>query len=139
MSIETAIARFRDRQAGQFSEDVVVYRQVGELSTNPTTGAVTRTFTEVYDGPCKIRPADRSGNDVRAGETEVRTLDMVGKFPVDTALRKDDVVDVEDSTFDATMVGRRYRVTEAPADGWQIAKVVRLEEIQVPELNLESA
>lgn len=136
MSIESAIARFRTKQADQFSDTVTVARQVGELITDSETGEVTRDFTPIYAGLCKIRPADRAGQDVHVGETELRRLTMVGKFPVDEDIRKDDVVTVTASRFDATMVGRQYRVTEHPADGWQIAKVVGLEETLVPELTL---
>lgn len=132
MSIASAITRFRTRQAAQFSDTVTVRRQVGEASTDSITGGVTRNRDVVYSGPCKVRPADRSGFDVHAGETEFRRIAMVGKFPVDQDIRKDDLVTVTASTFDATMVGRQYRVTDHAADGWQIAKVVGLEELLVP-------
>lgn len=134
MSVATAIARFRSKQAEQFGETVTVGRQVGELATDADTGAVTRTFTTVYAGRCKIRPAGHVGSDVRAAETELRRIEMIAKFPVNQDIRKDDVVTVTASKFDTTMVGRQYRVTEHPADGWQIAKVVGLEETLVPEL-----
>lgn len=134
MTIATAIARFRARQAEQFTDSGTVYRQVGELTTDPDTGAVTRTFAAVYVGPCKIRPAERSGSDLTTGETEVRLIDVAGKFPVDTDLRLNDVLVMDDSAYDTTMAGRQYRITEANADAWQIAKVVGLEETLVPEL-----
>lgn len=139
MSIETAIARFRARQAEQFSDEITFSRPAGELVTDSETGAVTQPYEDAYEGPCKIRPADRGGNDVDAGETELRMVDMVGKFPVDSDIRKDDIGVVTASEYDASMVGRQYRVTEAPADGWQIARVVGLEETLVPELNPESS
>lgn len=135
MTIETAIARFRAKQAEQFSDEATVARQDGELTTNSTTGEVSREFDEVYDGPCKIRPADRTGRDVEAGETELRLVTMIGKFPVDSDIRRDDIVTVVASTYDAGMVDRQYRVTDAPGDGWQIARVVYLEETVVPELH----
>lgn len=139
MSIETAIARFRAKQAVQFTDEATVSRQVGDLETDPDTGAVTRTFEEVYAGPCKIRPAETIGRDVTAGETELRLLRMEGKFPVDSDIRENDVVVVSSSTYDAGMAGRQYRVTDAPADAWQIARVAHLEETLVPELNPESS
>lgn len=135
MSISTAIARFRARQAEQFSDTANVLRQVGELETDPDTGAVTRNLTTVHAGePCKIRPSGRTGSDIQAGETELRRIGMEGKFTVDLDIRKDDIVKVTASRFDASMVDRTYRVTEHQADGWQIARVLDLEEILVPEL-----
>lgn len=140
MSIDTAIARFRARQAEQFSDEVTVSRPVGELVTDSTTGAVTQTYDSIYeDRPCKIRPAERSGNDVAAGETELRMVDMVGKFAVNDDIRKDDILTVTASLYDTSMVARQYRVTEAPADAWQIARIVGLEETLVPALNPESS
>jgi hypothetical protein len=139
MSIASAITRFRARQAEQFSDEVIVSRAVGDLETDSTTGAVTQPYDEVYEGVCKIRPAGRSADDVSAGDTELRLVDMLGKFPVDTDLRKDDIVTVAASTYDASMVTRQYRITEVPADAWQIARVVGLEETLVPALNPESS
>lgn len=134
MTIETAITRFRAKQAEQFTDEATVSRPNGAPATDPDTGAVTQLYAEVYDGPCKLRPAERRGSDIEAGETEVRVFDMVGKFPVDEDIRHGDIVTVTDSLYDATMVGRQYRVAEAPADAWQIAKVLSLEEVLVPEL-----
>lgn len=139
MSIATAITRFRSRQADQFSDEAIVSRPTGELDTDPSTGEVTQDYDDVYEGVCKIRPADRSGSDVTAGETTLRMIDMVGKFPVDEDIQKDDIVTVTASLYDASMVGRQYRVTEVPADAWQIARVVGLEETLVPELNVEGS
>jgi hypothetical protein len=140
MSIDTAITRFRARQAEQFSDEATVSRPVGELVTDPDTGAVTQPYDTIYeDRPCKIRPAGHSGNDVTAGETELRMIGMTGKFAVDDDIRKDDILTVTASLYDASMPGRQYRVTEAPADAWQIARVVGLEEALVPELNPESS
>lgn len=135
MSIESAITRFRDRQADQFADEATVSRQDGDLETDPDTGAVTRNFDIVYTGPCKIRPAERTGNDTTAGETEVRLVTMVGKFPVDSDIRTHDVVTVDDSTYDTGMIDRQFRVTDVPADSWQIARVAYLEETVVPELH----
>lgn len=137
MSIATAIARFRAKQADQFTDEATVSRPVGEPTTDSTTGEVTQDYTDVLAGPCKIRPLERSGSDVTAGETRVRQVDVGGKWPVDSDIRNDDIVTVTASEYDASMVGRQYRVTEVNADGWQIARVVGLEETLVPELNVE--
>lgn len=44
MSFDSALARFRTRQADQFSDTVIVSRQIGETTTDHTTGDVTRDF-----------------------------------------------------------------------------------------------
>lgn len=139
MTIDSAITRFRAKQAEQFTETVTVLRPVGELEWDPDTGDVDQDYDDVYDGPCKIRPTDRSGLDTPAGETEIQRLDEEGKFPVDTDVRRDDIVLVTASLYDAGMVNATYRVTTVPKDGWQIARVTTLEQITVPTLNAVSA
>lgn len=138
MSFDTTLEFFRDQQAEQFTDSATVNRPVGEMTYDPDAGSV-QDYDEVYSGECKIRPADRSGNEVGAGQTEMVILDSTGKFPVDADLQKDDIVVVTASTYDAGMVGRQYRISSAPADGWQIARVTVLEETLVPALNMDSA
>lgn len=134
MSVESAIRRFRRKQIRQASDTVTVARPTGDPVTNSETGAVTQPSTEVYAGKAKIRPAGQAGRDVETGETELRRIVSVAKFPPDTDIHKDDIITVTASRFDATMVGRQYRAVEHPGDGWQIAKTVLIEEVLVPQV-----
>lgn len=131
MSIDSAINRFRSRQAEQFTTTVAVTRPA-------TTGTYTRDdgyqrpATTVYEGVCKIRPAEQRGSEPQSGERQIGVLDFVGKFPVDTELARDDIVTVTDSGHDARLVGKRFKVTDTLLDEWQIAAVYALEHIAAP-------
>jgi len=129
MSLETAIARFRARQADLFRDTATVYR--------PTTGGtltagnvyVPSVATILYSGPCLMRAFTWEGTTVESADQEVRLRRLRAKFPVDTDVEKDDVVVASASTFDASLVGVSFRATDVFRDGWQICRVCILEEI----------
>lgn len=136
MTVDSAIRRFRTRQAEQFTTTATVTRRVGEPEFDPDTGAVTETAETVYTGPCKIRPDTiRSTGEADTGQTSVSLPDYNGKFPVDTDIQRGDTVTVTASVYDAGMVGRSFTVTMAQSDEWQISRVALLEEVVVPLLN----
>jgi hypothetical protein len=130
MSLASTIARARAFQAKQFTSTGSITRETAPGSINPTTGVYTPpTTSNVYTGVCSVRPAGNVGSDVQAGEVEVRSGDFVVRLPVNTVVKKDDVVAVTASTYDSGLVGRKFRITDVPADDLQIARVAMLEEI----------
>jgi hypothetical protein len=129
MSLDSAINYFRSKQAALFAATCTITRSVGEPTFNPSTGEYTPAgTTTIYTGACNVRPRG-SGSDVQVGEQELRLSTYVGKLPVNTAVKKDDVLTVTASTYDAGMVGKSFRITDVPSDGWQIARAVGLEEV----------
>lgn len=130
MSFETAITRFRRKQAARFTTESLVQRQVSEGEFNETTGLhEPPEMQTIYSGPCLIRAVAWVGSDVQLGEREVRLRGLRGKYPVDTPIRKDDLVTVTASRHDADLVGQVLRVTDVLRDEWQTARVVTLEEV----------
>lgn len=130
MTIATAVTRFRRRQAEQFSETATVTRPVGPPAFNRESEEVEQDYDAVTVGLCKIRPAQRAyGREVQAGEREVVLSPYVGKWPVDTPLRVNDVVTVTASLYDADLAVATFRVAAVHLDGWQIARVAELERI----------
>lgn len=137
MSVGSAITRFRARQAAQFSATAAVHRPVGEVTFTPETGSV-QPYDLIYPAiACKLTSEDRSGNDASAGETVVRLVDQLIKFPVESDLRMDDIVTITASTHNPTDVGRQYRVTDVDRREWQISRRCNVEETLVPQLNEE--
>jgi hypothetical protein len=129
MGVDAAIARFRRRQEGLFTEEVEVRRPAGEGAFDPDTGLHEGAVPgAVYEGPALVRSFSWEGTDVQTGEREVRLRGARAKFPHDTAVRKDDVVVVTSSRHDGGLAGRRYRITDVLHDGWQIVRVAVLEE-----------
>lgn len=94
---------------------------------NSDTGTYSAGGATTYTGPCKIRLAPRVGQDIDAGETEIRGADFNGHFPVDTDMAVNDVVTVTASATDPAIVGRRLRVTDVALGSWQLERVVVLQ------------
>jgi hypothetical protein len=136
MSIDTAIARFRGKQAEQFTTTATVTRNVGEPVTDDETGEVAQPTETVFSGECKIRPdSNRSSDDSETGETLIGKPDYEGKFPVDSDILRDDLIHVTASQHDAGLVGRWFVVRKVGFDEWQISRVAGIEEYLPPLLN----
>lgn len=129
MTVDRAIARFRSRQVSLFRDQATVTRSVGDESFDPVTGEPEHATTVVYSGACLLRGLAWEGSDRGYGDTEVRLRGVRAKFPVDTPIRYGDVITPTASTFDQSLVGVSYRVTDVIRDGWQISRVVIAEEI----------
>lgn len=130
MGLDTAIARFRQRQEELFRSECSITRP---SSTKPTLNEVTGALTQapgnlVYEGRCQLRAATVQSQDIEAGEALVRVRRLVLKLPPDTPVRKDDVVTMTFSEHDETVEGKTFRITDVPHDDWQIARVALLEE-----------
>lgn len=132
MTVDSIISRFRRRQADLFRDEGTLTRPatIGAGSLNTTTGVLTSTAaTTIYDGPCLLRAFAWEGTDVEFGAIEVRLRRVRAKFPVDTDAQIDDIFVASASTYDPSLIGISFRVTDAFRDGWQIARVCILEEI----------
>lgn len=132
MSIHTTIARARAAQEKVFLDTCTVTRATGEPVFDPDTGQVITPTVTVYTGRCRVLPADSGADEVQAGETLVGTPDVTVRFPVDTDVRRDDVVTITGSTYDPGMVDKSYTVRKAVNDGRQFARHVVCEEYVVP-------
>jgi hypothetical protein len=129
VTLEAARAFFEQRQVALFRDEATVTRG-GVPTFDPNTGILTAgSGTEVYSGSCLLRQMAWQGTDTGVGETEVRLRSMRVKFPKDTELEKDDVITPTASTFDESLIGRNFRVTDVFRDGWQIVRTVIAEEV----------
>lgn len=130
MSVDSAIARFRRRQADLFRDEGTLSRPVTGGSLNTTTGVWTPTTTaEIYSGPCLLRSFTWEGTDVEFGEIEIRLRRLRAKFPVDTDVQLDDIFVPSASIHDESLIGLSFRVTDVVRDGWQIVRIAIMEEI----------
>lgn len=132
MTVDTAIARFRRRQADVFRDEATVSRPVeGSGGTiDPITGVYTPVATSaVYDGVCLLRALAWEGSDALIGDDLTRKRRVRAKFPVNVDIQVDDVVIPTASTYDPSLVGIQFRVSDNFRDGWQIARVAILEEV----------
>lgn len=130
MSVDSAIAHFRRRQAAVFRDHAILERPSGTTSFDPATGIETPDPpTEIHDGPCLIRAFKWEGTDVEAGGVENRLRRFQVKFGVDVDARNGDIVRPTSSTCDASFVGLSFRVTDVARDGWQISRWIICEEV----------
>jgi len=130
MSIHTAVARFRQRQADLFTDEATIRRPSTSGSLNPTTNVWTPTAaTQIYSGVCLIRAMAWEGTDAEVGAIETRLRRYRAKFPVDTSIEKDDIITPTESTYDASLIGRFFRVTDVIRDGWEISRWAICEEV----------
>lgn len=130
MSVDSAIAHFRRRQADVFRDEAILERPSGTTTFDPETGTeVPGPPTPVHTGPCLIRAFKWEGTDAEAGGVEARLRRFQVKFDVDVDARKDDIVRPIASTYDGSLVGRSFRVTDVARDGWQISRWLICEEI----------
>jgi hypothetical protein len=89
----------------------------GSDVTDPDTGEVTNSGTQVYSGKCRIRPAQAWGRmAIVAGETVTPdTFQVSVPFAV-TGIRRGDLVTV-DASPDADCIGRKWYVRFTPDMG----------------------
>lgn len=131
MSVDAAIAFFRDEQEALFRDAATITRPgSGEPVLDPDTGELTPPAgTELYSGPCLIRGATWEGTNVEAGEADVRLRVFSAKFPVDTDVEIFDIVTPTASAYDESLIGREFWVTDVLRDGWQISRSVICKEV----------
>ena len=130
MSVDTAIARFRQRQQDLFRDAATVERPAGTATFNATTGEETPDpATQTYSGPCLIRGTTWEGTDAEVGGDAIRLRVFQVKFPPDTDVEIHDVVTPTASTYDSSLVGRSFWVTDVGRDGWQISRWAICKEI----------
>lgn len=131
MTVDSAIDFFRLRQAEQFTTTATVTRRNVDIAdpdaTDPYSGAVDLDGETVYEGGCKIRPAETVGSSTQAGDRSSRLTGFLGRFPVDSDLRIGDSVTVTASEHDAGLIGKTLTVTDVLWDEWQISRNVTLE------------
>ena len=107
MSAASVLARGRVKAAALFCDTVTIEHPTG-LSTDPTTGVVTPTYSGVYTGPGKVQGATSpSGQDV--AEAHLAVLSPLVHVPITvTGVVEGDVVTVTAAAYDPQLVGRVF-------------------------------
>lgn len=131
MSAVSAVGRGRVA-AQRRMVDACVIRRPGPETTHPVSGVVSRTWTEVYAGPCEIQESSgfaAGGSRPDAGEHEYTVQRYVLKVPmVVTGLTAGDTATVTASVLDADLVGRVYRIVEEFSKSFATARRFQVEE-----------
>ena len=102
----------------------------GEVVTDPETGDVTNTSTEVYAGKCKVQSKDSATATPEAGEHQFTVVSRQVHIPANAAdVRDGDVVTLTASALNAFTVGKQYRVTGFTPDTFDTAFRLPVKEV----------
>jgi hypothetical protein len=112
--------------------DACVVRRPGPAATDAVSGVVTPTWTLVYSGPCKVQESAGLGSGSSApdaGEHAYTVLSYVLHLPVSASgPREGDIAEITAAVLDASLVGRRYRISQEFAKSYATARRLQVEE-----------
>lgn len=121
MSAEAAVLAGRT-QAESLMLDTCTITRPGAPVTDPNTGDVTNTTTEVYAGKCKVQSKDSATSTPEAGEATFTVVSRQVHIPANSAdIRDGDVITITASKLNAFTVGKQYRVEGFEPDTFDTA------------------
>lgn len=129
MSLDRALAAGR-RAAERLMVDECVVEAVTGSTTDPDTGEVTDTISEVYGGRCRVQQAAPSASDQRVGEAELLMLTRVLQLPVlaSVGVRAGHRVRITACVHDPDLVGRQFVVRAEFAKSHATSRRLGIEE-----------
>lgn len=116
-------ATLRGRQAAEsLMLDACTITRTGGVVTDPETGDVSNSATEVYAGKCKVQSRDTQAANPEAGEATFTVVSRQVHIPANAAdVRDGDVVTLTASRLNAFTVGKQYRVEGFTPDTFDTA------------------
>jgi hypothetical protein len=110
--------------------DACTITRPGVPVTDPDTGTVTNTSTEVYTGKCKVQSKDSATSSPDAGGHSFVVVSRQVHIPANSAdVRDGDVVTITASLLNAFTVGNVYRVEGFTPDSFDTAARLPVKEI----------
>jgi len=117
-------------QAESLMVDTCEITRPGEPVTDPETGNVTDSMTEVYSGICKVQSKDSSVASLDVAAASFVVVSRQVHIPAGVAdVRNGDVVTVTASLLNPFGVGKRYRVEGFTPDSYETAARIPVKEI----------
>lgn len=90
MNVDGVLAAGRQAALSRMRETVQLYEQAPDVFDRGTGNTIPGARTVLYEGPARIKPiAQASGEDVQAGDREVRLLQYQVALPWDAPLPAD--------------------------------------------------
>lgn len=110
--------------------DTCTITRPGTPVTDPNTGDVTNTPTNVYTGKCKVQSKDSATANPEAGEATFTVVSRQVHIPANSADVQDgDVVTITASRLNAFTVGKQYRVSGFTPDTFDTAARLPVKEM----------
>jgi len=127
--VATVLERGRAHAVRLMTDTCTITRITG--TTIADNGDTSPTTTEVYDGPCRVRPRQTQDRMVEHGGAEVGVGDLVVSLPISaTGIEPGDLVTITASAYDADTVGRRMTVLGAVHGSQVTARRVTCQEVR---------
>lgn len=110
MSVGPVLYRGRRLAESLMVDTCTIRRQTG-TATDPGTGVVTPTYSDVYTGKCKVQTFTNRELLKSAGEHQFIDQRYEVDIPVSVVgVKVNDQIVITSSTYDADLSGRTYRV-----------------------------
>lgn len=110
--------------------DACTITRPGATVTDPNTGDVTNTSTQVYTGKCRVQSRDTMSANPEAGGATFTVVSRQVHIPANAAdVRDGDVVTLTASRLNAFTVGKQYRVSGFTPDTFDTAARLPVKEI----------
>lgn len=117
--------------AERLMTDTCTVTRPGEPVFNETTGTYTPTSTTIYTGKCRVQAANTLAGGPNAGERVVVISRFTVSLPISApVVQVDDIVTVTIGTFDAQLIGKRFRVASLHHKSHATARRLEVEETQ---------
>lgn len=110
--------------------DACTIARPGEPVTDPETGEVTDSLTEIYSGRCKVQSKDSSVANPDSAGASFTVVSRQVHIPAGVAdVRDGDVVTVTASLLNPFGVGKQYRVEGFTPDSFETAARLPVKEM----------
>lgn len=117
-------------QAEALMVDTCRIERPGEVVTDPETGAVTPSYTLVYEGRCKVQQTMAQSRSAEAGGAVFTVLDTRLDIPIGAGpVAPGDRASMLTGVYNPALVGNVYRITEPFEKSIQTAQRLRVEEL----------
>lgn len=128
MNPAAVLARGRAAAEALMVDTCTLRRRSGE-TTDPDTGEVTGTYTDVYDGPCRVQQAGTQAGAEEPGEAYVLMLRLEVQLPMSvTGLEVGDEIEITASVHDPDLVGRVFLIRDLAHATHKTARRVQVTE-----------
>lgn len=133
-SITGALPGLRSEAEGRMVDACTVSRgPYGPGTFDPDTGTYTEAIAAlIYTGRCEVQVDGRLvGREIDAGETELTSMRLTVKLPVDTSagVQINDQITITSSAHDPGLVGKLFRVTALHNKTFATARRLQVEEV----------
>jgi len=110
MSATSITLRGRRSAEALMLDTCTITRTTGS-TTEPDSGVVTPTTTQVYAGKCKVQQSAGEGSPKELGEASVQMTQLQLHVPMSaTGVAVDDVATITAAALDPDLVGKRFTV-----------------------------